>query len=351
MSEPERFRNAVIRTLIVDDSAFVRKVVREMLSRSPFIEVVGMAHDGDEALQMTAKLKPDVITCDLTMPKMGGVEFVREQMASAPLPILILSASPADGELVLEAINAGAVDFVRKPSARATDDLLNVREELTEKIKAAARAPLKNLHIDAPAKVSQIEAPGNLQADVVVLGISTGGPQALRYLVPQLPADFPVPLLIVLHMPPGYTALFAAKLAEISKIKVREAQDGDVLEAGTAIVGQAGRHLVLRRNASGQTQIRLSSTPTDKPHRPSVDVLFRSAAETYKARTLAIVMTGMGDDGKEGAAWVKVQGGKVITEAEESCVIYGMPRCVVEAGLSDISVPLTSMAETIMRNL
>src|SRR5687768_9601954 len=195
MSESERSRNSVIRTLIVDDSAFVRKVVREMLSRSPFIEVVGMAHDGDEALQMTAKLKPDVITCDLTMPKMGGVEFVREQMARAPLPILILSASPADGELVLEAINAGAVDFVRKPTARATDDLLNVREELTEKIKGAARAPLKNLHIDAPAKVSQIATRGNLQVDVVVLGISTGGPQALRYLVPQLPADFPVPLL------------------------------------------------------------------------------------------------------------------------------------------------------------
>jgi two-component system chemotaxis response regulator CheB len=339
----------------VDDSAFVRKVVREMLSRSPFIEVVGMAHDGDEALRMAATLKPDVITCDLTMPKMGGVEFVREQMARAPLPILILSASPADGELVLEAINAGAVDFVRKPTARATDDLLNVREELTEKIKAAARAPLKNLHIDAPVKApvkgSHMEAPRNLQVDVVVLGISTGGPQALRYLVPQLPANFPVPLLIVLHMPPGYTALFAAKLAEISKMKVREAQDGDLIEAGTAIVAQAGRHLVLRRNASGQTQIRLLTTPTDKPHRPSVDVLFQSAAEIYKSRTLAIVMTGMGDDGKEGAAWVKAQGGKVITEAEESCVIYGMPRCVVEAGLSDISVPLTAMAESMMRNL
>ena len=152
-------------------------------------------------------------------------------------------------------------------------------------------------------------------------------------------------------MPPGYTALFAAKLAEISKIKVREATDGDLLEPGTAIVAQAGRHLVLRKNPSGQTQMRLSSTPTDKPHRPSVDVLFRSAAETYKARTLAIVMTGMGDDGKEGAAWVKAQGGKVITEAEESCVIYGMPRCVVEAGLSDVSAPLNAMAETIMRNL
>ena len=351
MSAPERSRNSVIRTLVVDDSAFVRKVVREMLLRSPFIEVVGMARDGEEALQMATDLKPDVITCDLTMPRMGGVDFVRQQMARAPLPILILSASPADGELVLEAMNAGAVDFVRKPTARATDDLLGVREELTEKVKGAARAPVKNLHIDAPVEIPRVAAPGSLHVDVVVLGISTGGPQALRYLIPQLPADFPVPLLIVLHMPPGYTALFAAKLAEISKIKVREAQEGDILEPGLALVAQAGRHLVLKRNALGQIHATLPTRPLDKPHRPSVDVLFHSAAQVFNSRTLAIVMTGMGDDGKEGAAWVKAQGGKVITEAEESCVIYGMPRCVVEAGLSDISAPLTTMAETIMRNL
>ena len=351
MSAPERSRNSVIRTLVVDDSAFVRKVVREMLLRSPFIEVVGMARDGEEALQMATDLKPDVITCDLTMPRMGGVDFVRRQMARAPLPILILSASPADGELVLEAMNAGAIDFVRKPTARATDDLLSVREELTEKVKGAARAPVKNLHIDGPVEIPRVAAPGSLHVDVVVLGISTGGPQALRYLIPQLPADFPVPLLIVLHMPPGYTALFAAKLAEISKIKVREAQEGDILEPGLALVAQAGRHLVLKRNALGQIHTTLPTRPLDKPHRPSVDVLFHSAAQVFNSRTLAIVMTGMGDDGKEGAAWVKAQGGKVITEAEESCVIYGMPRCVVEAGLSDISAPLTTMAETIMRNL
>jgi two-component system chemotaxis response regulator CheB len=351
MFESERPNNSVIRTLIVDDSAFVRKVVREMLLRSPFIEVVGMARDGEEALELTASLKPDVVTCDLTMPRMGGVEFVREQMARAPLPILILSASASDGEQVLEAINLGAVDFVQKPTARATDDLLNVREELTEKVKGAARAPVKNLQRQAPVKASRIETVAHLQVEIVVLGISTGGPQALRYLIPQLPADFPVPLLVVLHMPPGYTALFAEKLGEISKIKVREAQDGDVIAAGTVVIAQAGRHLLLRRNASGQTQIRLAMNPTDKPHRPSVDVLFQSAAEIYKSRTLAIVMTGMGDDGKEGAAWVKAQGGKVITEAEESCIIYGMPRCVVEAGLSDVSAPLTSMASTIMQNL
>jgi two-component system, chemotaxis family, protein-glutamate methylesterase/glutaminase len=340
-----------IRTLIVDDSPFVRKIVREMLSRSPFIEVIGMARDGDEALELAAELKPDVITCDLTMPGKNGVEFVRAQMARQPLPILILSASPADGENVLEAINAGAVDFIQKPTALASHDLLAVRDELIEKVKGAATAPIKNLQPQPEPAAAPIQTKSTHKAEVVVLGISTGGPQALRYLIPQLPPNFPVPLLMVLHMPVGYTELFAAKLAEQSKMKVREAKDGDVLEPGVALLGHAGRHLTLVRSAAGQVVVRLTMQPVDKPHRPSVDVLFQSAAEVFGARTLAIVMTGMGDDGKEGAAWIKAQGGKVLTEAEESCVIYGMPRSVVEAGLSDAAVPLNQMAEAIMNNL
>ena len=299
MSESEQQHKGPIRTLIVDDSPFVRKVVREMLLRSPFIDVVGMAHDGEEALEMAADLKPDVITCDLTMPNMNGVELVRRQMTAAPLPILILSASPADGNLVIDAMNAGAVDFIRKPTALATDDLLVVRQELTDKVKGAARAPIKNLHIEAVNFQPCVTTPKSHKVDVVAIGISTGGPQALRYLIPQLPADFPTPVLIVLHMPVGYTGLFAAKLGELSKMKVREAQDGDILEPGTAIVAQAGRHMVVKQNARGQKQLRLLAEPVDKPHRPSVDVLFRSVSEVYRSRTLAIVMTGMGDDGKE----------------------------------------------------
>lgn len=342
---------SVVRTLIVDDSAFVRKVVREMLSRSPFIEVVGIAHDGEEALRKVVDLKPDVITCDLAMPRLGGVEFVRQQMARQPIPIIILSASPADGHEVLDAMAAGAVDFVRKPSALATTELLSVREELVEKVKGAARVPVKNLHIDAPPVQRPVSAPRSCKVEVVVLGISTGGPQALRYLIPRLPGDFPVPLLMVLHMPVGYTALFAAKLDELSEIEVCEAKDGQILRPGLAILGQAGRHLTLARNGGEEIYTRLSNRPNDKPHSPSVDVLFRSAAEVFKSKTLAIVMTGMGNDGKEGAAWVKAEGGMVLTESEESCVIYGMPRSVDEAGLSDGSVPLSGMAEAIMKHL
>jgi two-component system chemotaxis response regulator CheB len=340
----------VIRTVIVDDSAFVRKVVREMLSGNPFIEVVGMARNGIDALDMVASLNPDVITCDLIMPEMDGVEFVRQQMARKPIPVLILTASPEDAEHVLEALQAGAIDFVQKPSALANDKLYSIREELVEKIKAAAHAPAQVLSATLKPGVPQ-KSHAATKVDIVVLGVSTGGPQALRYLVPQFPADFSVPLVMVLHMPVGYTAIFAEKLAEISQLKVVESPDAYPVQAGEALLAPAGRHLTFRRTPDGHVLTRLSVNPMNKPHRPSVDVLFGSAAEVYGSRVLGVVMTGMGNDGTEGAARIKAQGGIVLTESEESCTIYGMPRCVVEAGLSDGAVPLASLAKEINKQL
>jgi two-component system, chemotaxis family, protein-glutamate methylesterase/glutaminase len=343
---------SLIRTLIVDDSAFVRKVVREMLSRSPFIDVVGVARDGDEALEMVEQLHPDVVTCDLQMPRLDGVKFVREQMSRRPLPILILTASPEDGENALQAIDAGAIDFMQKPSALANHEILVIRDELVEKVKAAARAPLGNLQRIFPI-VSDTSAFGTraTKVDLVVIGISTGGPQALRYLIPQFPADFPVPMAMVLHMPVGYTQLFAEKLDEISPLKVVEAIEGEPLVAGTVLLAQAGKHLSFRRTAKGNVVAQLSTEPMDLPHRPAADILFQSASEVYRSRVLGVVMTGMGNDGRQGAAWIKAQGGTVLTEAEDSCVIYGMPRSVVEAGLSDGAVPLGQMAQAIMERL
>lgn len=342
----------LIRAVVVDDSAFVRKVVREMLTRSPFIEVVGAARDGEEALQLVADLKPDIVTCDLMMPRLDGVGFVRAQMARKPLPILILSASPQDAEQVLEALDAGAVDFIRKPTALATEELLGIREQLVDKVKAAVRAPLANLaEMPAGAPVAFSPRTGGLKVDLVVLGVSTGGPQALRRLLPQLPADFPVPIAIVLHMPVGYTALFAEKLDEISQLEVIEAKEGDSLRPGRVLLAPAGRHLLVRRNAEGGLVAQLAVQPLEKVHRPSVDVLFQSAAEAARDRVLGVVMTGMGDDGKQGAAWIKAQGGRVITESEKSCVIYGMPRSVAEAGLSDAAVPLDGLADAILQRL
>ena len=337
-----------VRILIIDDSAFVRKVVREILSGSPEIDVVGAARDGEQALEMVATLNPDIAICDLQMPVIDGVGFVREQMRRKPLPILILSAAAQDAEEVIAALAAGAVDVVQKPSALATDELRAVREQLYEKIIAIAQMPVANLVFASPhaaATLPTLARPSRL--DVIVVGISTGGPQALRRMIPMFPADFPVPIAIVLHMPVGYTALYAEKLNEISTLEVKEAQEGDELIAGRVLLAQAGRHLNFRRAPDGRIVSELTMAPLDKIHRPSADVLFRSVAQIFRERVLGVVMTGMGDDGKEGCAWIKAQGGSVLTEDEKSCVIYGMPRSVYEAGLSDAAITLDNMAEAI----
>jgi two-component system chemotaxis response regulator CheB len=322
-----------------------------MLSTSPRIEVVGLARNGEDALQMVDKLKPDVVTCDLFMPGLDGVGFVRRQMERKPVPILILTASPQDAERVLEALESGAIDFVQKPTALANEQLRFISEELIGKVEAAAqtRAWAPSARSEAPRSVVEPHAPST--ADIVVLGISTGGPQALRYLVPRLAPDFPVPLVMVLHMPIGYTAVFAEKLAELSLLPVKEAFEGCVVRPGEALLAPAGRHLSFRRVDGGHVSVQLSVQPLNKPHRPSVDVLFESAAQTYGRRVLGVVMTGMGDDGKEGAARIKAEGGVILTESQESCIVYGMPRSVVESGLSDASVPLISMAEEITKRI
>jgi two-component system, chemotaxis family, protein-glutamate methylesterase/glutaminase len=340
----------IVRVVVVDDSAYVRKVVKQMLLRSPFIEVVGAARDGAEALELVAELNPDVVTCDLIMPQMDGVAFVREQMARRPVPIIIMSIASESGEQVLAALDAGAIDFVHKPTALATDKLLEVADELIEKVKAAAQAPMRIRPATGKAAVP-IELPAILPVSatqVLVVGTSTGGPQALKVMMPRLPADFRVPVGLVLHMPIGYTEMYAQKLDELCALKVVEAKGGEEAVGGMVFLAPAGRHLLFRRGADGVVRTSLDIRPVDTPHRPAVDVLFRSAAEVYGSGVLAVVMTGMGADGREGAAWIKAQGGRVLTEAEESCVVYGMPRSVVEAGLSDAMVPLEGMARAIM---
>jgi two-component system chemotaxis response regulator CheB len=249
---------------------------------------------------------------------------------------------------VLSALDAGAVDFIQKPTALASDRLLEMSSDLVAKVNAAAgaRLPAAPRALPAPER-ARITSSTNAY-DAVVIGVSTGGPQALRLLVPQLPVELAVPLLVVLHMPVGYTELYARKLNEISALQVSEAEDGSEVRSGTVLIAPAGRHLTLRRTENGAVVTQLDIRPLDTPHRPSVDVLFQSAADIYRGRVLGIVMTGMGADGREGAAWIKAKGGTILTEAEETCVVYGMPRSVVEAGLSDRSVSLDRMAATIV---
>lgn len=341
----------IVRVLVVDDSAYVRKVIRHMLSRSPFIEVVGAARDGEDALTLVQELRPDVVTVDLIMPGMGGLGFIREQMSRAPIPIVVVSIASETSQSVLDALDAGAIDFVQKPSALATEKVFEMADALIERVKAAASVPLASMKMapaDSPPK-SKDGIKGRFKSwpKIIVLGISTGGPQALKYLVPRLPNDFPVPVAIVMHMPLGYTELYAKRLNEVSAVEVREAQEGLALQPGVVLIAPAGRHLTFHRT-DASVVAHLDSRPFDTLHRPSVDVLFRSAADTFGEGVLGIVMTGMGEDGKDGAGSIKAKGGMVFAEAEESCVVFGMPRAVIEAGLANRTIPLNAMAETIL---
>jgi two-component system chemotaxis response regulator CheB len=347
--------SAILRVLVVDDSAFVRKVVSQMLTRSPFLEVVGTARDGEEALEMTERLSPDVVTLDLMMPRMDGLEYLRQQMAKRPIPVVVCSISHESGAAAVEALELGAVEFVQKPTALATDRVYEIAAELVAKVKAAAGSmpahgarAAASAAAPAPVRAARAAAAARAtNADIVTIGISTGGPQALRHLIPLFPADFPVPIAVVLHMPVGYTAMYAARLNDISPLHVVEAGNNEAVTPGVMYLAPAGQHLSFLRGEDGGVRTHLDLAPADTQHRPSVDVLFRSAAEVYGGRVLGVVMTGMGNDGLVGSAHVQAKGGRILTEAESSCVVYGMPRSVVEAGVSDRVATLQEMATAI----
>ena len=336
----------ILRVLVVDDSAYVRKVIKQMLSRSPFIEVVGTARDGEEALELVQELRPDVVTVDLIMPGIGGLGFIREQMARGPIPIVVVSIASETSQLVLDALDSGAIDIVQKPSALATEKVFEMSDELVEKVKMAGNVRLAAMKPPQAESHPRFKAASKTALDIVVIGISTGGPQALKYLVPRFPGDFPIPIAVVMHMPAGYTELYAKRLKELSSLDVHEAHEGTILKKGSVLIAPAGRHLTFQRSGSA-VAAHLDARPFDTLHRPSVDVLFRSAAETFGRGVLGVVMTGMGEDGKEGSRWIKSQGGTVFAEAEESCVVFGMPRAVIEAGLASRVVPLERMLESV----
>jgi two-component system chemotaxis response regulator CheB len=340
----------LIKVLVVDDSAYIRKVLRMILNKSPFIEVVGTAVNGADALEKVAELNPDVVTSDLIMPEMDGIHFIKEQMRRKPLPIVVVSIASESGEMALKALEACAVSFVQKPTALATERVYEMSEELIQAVKNAANISLRALVAQNEIKPKiQVARPiGKNNIEAVVIGVSTGGPQALKYVIPLLPADFPVPVFIVLHMPVGYTELYAKKLNELTKLRVAEAKEGEQVVAGRVYLAKAGMHMLVKHSSNGTDYIHLDSKPFDMPHRPSVDVLFESAAITYGENVAGIIMTGMGNDGKEGSAWIKASGGKIICESEETSVVYGMPRSVVEAGLCDYEVPLYEIANKLI---
>ncbi|MCX8056959.1 MAG: chemotaxis response regulator protein-glutamate methylesterase [Ignavibacteria bacterium] len=339
----------IIRVLVVDDSAYIRKVLTQILQRSPFIEVVGTASNGREALEKVEELNPDVITLDLIMPEMDGITFIEEQMKKKPIPIVVCSIASETGELAMKALDSGAVDFIQKPTALATEKIFEITEEITQKVKAASLIDLSKLlnQITKPEKKIEVEKITTTK-EAVVIGVSTGGPQALRSIIPLLPSDFPIPVLIVLHMPEGYTKLFAEKLNELSNLNVIEAQGDELVKPGTVYLAKAGKHLLVERRSDGNVYTKTDSKPLDLPHRPSIDVLFSSAAEVYKEKLIGIVLTGMGDDGLKGCTEIKKNGGFVLTEAESTAIVYGMPKAVYDAGLSDMQVPLYELVQKLI---
>jgi two-component system chemotaxis response regulator CheB len=330
-----------VRVLVVDDSAFMRSVLRRFLTEGG-LEVAGVARDGDEAIAQVAALRPDVVTLDVEMPRRDGLETLRAIMAAQPTPVVMVSSlTTAHAAVTLEALAAGAVDFVAKPTG---PDLEAVRAQLVRTVQAAARARLRPL-AGGPVRRAVL-GPGRAARGygLVVIGCSTGGPQALRQVVPALPADLPAPVLVVQHMPAGFTAALAERLDREAALRVREAAHGDRLEAGQVLVAPGGRHLVV--TAAGR--VALHDEPPEHGVRPAVDVTLRSVARHAGGDAVVAILTGMGSDGAAGAGQVRRLGGYVLAEAEETCAVYGMPRAVWELGAADRQVPLPEMAAAIV---
>ena len=334
-----------IRVLVVDDSAFVRKAVGRMLATADDIEVVGFAKDGEEGLAMARELRPDVVTLDVRMPRLGGLETLERLMAEQPVPVLLMSTLTQEGaEVTLRGLELGAMEFVDKSSVQPMS-MLSLTEELVAKIRALGGAHVRSR--PRPPRARAGEGRGRSLAECVLIGASTGGPTALQTVVSGLPAAFHAAVVIVQHIPRGFTRSLAERLDARSAIPVREARHGDAIEPGQILLAPAGIHTRLVRAGAG-TSISLEEEPSEALHRPSVDVLMVSAAEVYGASALGVVLTGMGSDGTEGLRAIQERGGLTLAEAEESCVIFGMPKSAIEAGVVERFAPLDRIAGEIL---
>lgn len=348
-------RRGLIRTLVIDDSAFSRQTITRMLETSPLVEVVGVARDGEEALRKTLELKPDLITLDLEMPRMDGFTFLRLVMAKRPTPVMVISGHAGEDD-VFKALDLGAVDFIAKPAAHATPELQTIQDGLIRKVHAIRELRIDRVseRIQATPSVLSRFAPklDSVSRDenmlIVVIGSSTGGPAALMQTFGAF-AEIPdCAFLVAQHMPAGFTRGFAERLDRLTPFFVREAEAGESAEIGKVLIAPGGRHLEVETRGT-QVLTMLSSEDDSEKYTPSVDRLFTSAAKQYGDRVLAVVLTGMGDDGREGACQVKAAGGRVIAESEQTAVIYGMPKQVVDAGAADEVLPLHEISVAVQR--
>jgi len=340
--------SAPVRVLVVDDSALMRKLIPQILRTDPSINVVGTAMDGKFGLRKLEELDPQVVTLDLEMPGMSGIDMLKEITRSRRVPVIVVSSHSTQGAAVtLQALALGAFDFVAKPtdvSARMPE----IADELIRKIKAAAQSRGARIK-PAPEIRPQPrggQAPRLGPSRIVAIGVSTGGPHALQVMLPQFPADFPGSIVIVQHMPEGFTDMFARRLDEMCAIRVKEAQSGDLLLAGRALICPGSRHIKVKRLPLGDVVV-LNEDPRVNGHRPSADVLFKSLAEEFGPKGIAVLMTGMGEDGAMGMGTVKAAGGLTIAQSEDSCVVYGMPKAAIEHGFAQRVVGLDLLATTL----
>ncbi|MFH0990134.1 MAG: chemotaxis response regulator protein-glutamate methylesterase [bacterium] len=355
--------NGPINVVVIDDSAFMRKSLTLMLESDPQIRVVGTARDGRDGVDKVRKLNPDVVTLDVEMPGLDGLAALKIIMREMPVPVLMVSSLTSEGaEATLEALNLGAVDFISKDLSYVSVDILKIKEELIAKVKEIATSRYARLRYQAlgssrhavrdteEISQSRVRIPSILQENLeaVVLGVSTGGPLALLQIIPKLPADFPIGIAIVQHMPPHFTRTLSERLNSLSKVAVKEAEHGELMEPGKVLIAPGGKHLLFSRG-HGAMQVIISEEPRTTIFRPSVDVMMRSAVEAAHGPLLGVIMTGMGKDGLDSLRLIKRKGGYIIAQDEESCVVYGMPRAAVEDGIADTVVPLMEIPDALIR--
>ncbi|MGI6435403.1 MAG: protein-glutamate methylesterase/protein-glutamine glutaminase [Syntrophomonadaceae bacterium] len=355
---------ANIRVLVVDDSAFMRKVITDILNSEPGIEVVGKAKDGQDALEKIEELKPDVVTMDVEMPVMDGLTALKTLMRTRPVPVVMLSSLTAQGaQLTMKALELGAVDFIAKPSGQISLDISGSRNDIVNKVKIAAGTkclltsyPTDDAPLAEPPgrTVSPLQAAPGL-SKLVLIGTSTGGPKALHQVISKLPRHINAGILIVQHMPPGFTKSLAERLDQISAVRVKEAEMGDRIMPGWAYVAPGDHHLKVVAGIDNwgrkELLVKLDQSPPRHGCRPAVDVMLESVAEQFWSHMVCVIMTGMGHDGAAGMLKVRAKKARTIAEHESTCVVYGMPKTAIETGQVDIIAPLAKIPEAIMQLL
>lgn len=336
--------------LIVDDSAFMRRAVSLLFEKDPDFFIVGMARTGVEAIEKIKRFKPDVVTLDVEMPEMDGIAALEHIMKDHPVPVVMLSTVTSEGaEATLTALQLGAVDFFPKSSLIKDPAEPKTIGDFLMRVKSAAQArlPLRNKAASASETAEAKTKSSPASVDLLIIGCSTGGPSAIQSILPRFTPDFPAGIVVVQHMPPGFTKPLADRFDTLCQLKVKEAEEGDIVMPGIIYIAPAGYQTLFRKTSDGKTRLNIVADES-KWYKPSVDVTIHSASSIYRDRLLAVILTGMGTDGVLGCQEVKRHRGHVIVEAEESCIVYGMPKAVYEAGYADRQVALPHIYREIL---